>query len=86
MHRVGISLDGLEALREVLNEPPVNKTVHAVPQSCLTLCDPVDCSPWGSSAHGIVQARILEWAAISSSRESSQTRDQTRISCIGDAP
>ena len=36
-----------------------------VTQSCLTLCDPVDCSPPGSSVHGILQARILEWVAIS---------------------
>ena len=35
-----------------------------VAQSCLTLCDPVDCSPPGSTAHGILQARILEWVAI----------------------
>ena len=41
-------------------------------QSCLILCDPVDCSPPGSSVHGISQARILEWVAISSSRGSSQ--------------
>ena len=37
-----------------------------VAQSCLTLCDPMDCSPSGSSAHEIFQARILEWVAISS--------------------
>ena len=37
-------------------------------QSCLTLCDPVDCSPLGFSIHAILQARILEWFAISSSR------------------
>ena len=43
-----------------------------VAQSCLTLCDPMDCSPPGSSVHGILQARILEWAAISFSRGSSQ--------------
>ena len=48
-----------------------------VAQSCLTLCDPVDCSPPGSFAHGIPQARILEWVAISSYRRSSQLRDQT---------
>ena len=36
-----------------------------VTQSCLTLCDPVDCSPPGSSVHGILQARVLEWVAIS---------------------
>ena len=46
-----------------------------VAQSCPTLCDPVDCSPLGSSAQGILQPRILEWVAISSSRESSQPRD-----------
>ena len=39
-----------------------------VTQSCLTLCDPVACSPPGSSVHGILQARILEWVAISFSR------------------
>ena len=48
-----------------------------VAQSCLTLCDPVDCSPPGSSAHGIPQARILESVAISPYRGSSQLRDQT---------
>ena len=46
-----------------------------VAQSCPTLCDPMDCSPPGSSVHGILQARILEWVAISSSRRSSQPRD-----------
>ena len=44
-------------------------------QSCLTLCDPMDCSLLGSSVHGILQARILEWVAISYSRGSSQPRD-----------
>ena len=39
-----------------------------VTQSCLTLCDPMDCSPPGSSVHGISQARVLEWVAISFSR------------------
>ena len=42
----------------------------------------MDCSPPGSSVHGILQARILEWVAISSSRESSQPRDRTQVSCI----
>ena len=46
------------------------------------LCDPVDCSPPGSSVHGILQARVLEWVAISFSRVFSQPRDRTRISCI----
>ena len=40
----------------------------SIAQSCPTLCDSVDCSPLGSSVHGIFQARILEWAAISYSR------------------
>ena len=55
-------------------------------QSCLTLCDPVDYSPPGSSIQGILQARMLEWVAISFSRGSSLLRDQTQISytsCIG---
>ena len=49
-------------------------------QSCLTLCDPVDCSRPGSSVHGILQARIREWVAISFSRVSSQPRDRTLVS------
>ena len=44
-------------------------------QSCLTLCEPMDCSPPASSIHGILQARILEWDAISSSRGSYRPRD-----------
>ena len=51
-------------------------------QSCLTLCDPVDCSPPGCSVHGDSQARILEWVAISSSRGSSPLRDWTCVSCV----
>ena len=50
-------------------------------QSCLTLCDPMGCSPPGSSVHGILQAQILEWAAISSSKGSSRPKDRTRVSC-----
>ena len=46
-------------------------------------CNPMDCSPPGSSVHLISQARILEWATISFSRESSQPRDWTYVSCIG---
>ena len=46
------------------------------------LCDPTDCSLPGSSVHGVLQARILEWVAISISRESSWPRDRIRISCI----
>ena len=54
-----------------------------VSQSCLTLCDPMDYSPPGSSVHGILQERILGWFAISFSRGSSWLRDQTCASCIG---
>ena len=50
--------------------------------SCPTLFDPMDRSPPGSSVHGILQARILEWVAISYSRGSSQPRDQTHVSYI----
>ena len=53
-----------------------------VAQSCLTLCDSVDCRPPGSCIHGISQARILEWVAISFSRGSSRPKDQTRVSRI----
>ena len=50
-----------------------------VAQPCLTLCDLKDCSPPGSSVHGTLQARILEWVAMPSSRGSSQPRDQTQV-------
>ena len=51
-------------------------------QSCLTLCDSMDYSPPGSSVRGILQATTLEWVAIPFSRGSSQTRNQTHISCL----
>ena len=50
-----------------------------VAQSCPTLCDPMDCSPLGSSGQGILQGRTLEWEAILFSKGSSQPRDQTQI-------
>ena len=63
-----------------------NLHVHACTLShfklCLTLCDPMDYSPPGSSVHGILQARILEWLAMPSSRGSSRPRDRTHVSCI----
>ena len=46
-------------------------------QSCPTLCNPMDCSPPGSSVHGILQARILEWVPFPPLEESSRLRDQT---------
>ena len=53
-----------------------------VTQLCLTLCDLMDGSPPGSSVPGIIQARILEWVVLYSSRESSQPRDWSQVSCI----
>ena len=57
-------------------------SVHMHTQFCPTLCNPIDCSPLGSSVHWIFQAGILEWVAISYSRWSSQPRDQTLFSCV----
>ena len=56
--------------------------VVLVAQSCLTFWDPTDCSPPGSSIHGSLQSRILQWMAIPFSRRSSWPRAQTQISCI----
>ena len=53
-----------------------------VTQLYLLLCDPMDCSPPGSSVHEILQAKILEWVAVPSSRGSSQPRDRTWVSHI----
>ena len=64
-----------------LNSRPL--CMCAVSQSCLTLCNPMDCSPPGSSVHGISQARVLEWAAMPTSRGSSRPRDRTCVSCSG---
>ena len=55
-----------------------------VAQLCLTLCDPMDCSLPGSPVHGIFQAIVLEWIAISFSSGSSRPRDWTRVSHIVD--
>ena len=60
----------------------VTHTCTEVAQSCPTLCDPMDCSPPGSSVHGIFQAWILEWVAVSFSRGSSWPRDRTWVFCI----
>ena len=57
-------------------------TCCLVSKLCPTLCNPSDCSPPGSSVHGILQARILEWVAVPFSRRSSQPRDQTHVSLI----
>ena len=60
--------------------PPL-RCACSVAQTCLTLCNPVDCGPPASSVHGISHARILEWVASSSSRKYSQPRDGTHVSC-----
>ena len=59
--------------------------LHAAAKSlqlCPILCDPIDGSPPGFPVPGILQARILEWVAISFSRGSSQPRNRTQVSCI----
>ena len=62
--------------------PPVAMYVMVCAQSCLTLCNTLDCSPPGSSVHGILPTRILEWVAIASSKWTSLPRDQPCVSCI----
>ena len=61
---------------------PIRVCTCSIAPSCLILCDPMNCSPSGSSVHGILQARTLKWTAISSFSESSQPSDRTRVSCI----
>ena len=67
-----------------------NACMHAeLLQLCLILCSSMHCSLLGSSVHGILQARILEWVDVPSSRGSSQPRDQTHfsyVSCMGSLP
>ena len=82
----------LEFHSQVVGKACVNKENHrwsffllvklVVAQSCSALWEPMDCSPPGSSVHGIFQAKILEWVAISFSRGSSRPRDQTQVSYI----
>ena len=67
-------------LSSVLLWLKVKKVLAA--QLCPTLCDPMDYSPPGSSVQGILQARILRWVAMPSSRGSPQPRDWTQVSCI----
>ena len=76
---------------KVWKESCLKSTLHLFPelllrsvsvtQSCPAVCDPMDCSLPGSSVHGILQARTLQWIAISSSRGSSWPRDWTQVSC-----
>ena len=71
-----------QRLEEMKLPKLVSDSDNDVAQSCLTLCDPVGCRSPGSSIHGISQARILEWVAISFSQGSSLPRDQTQVSLI----
>ena len=57
-------------------------TMCLVTQSCLTLCNHMNCIPPGSSVYGILKAKIVEWVAMLSSRGSSQPRDRTQASRI----
>ena len=60
----------------------LSESESEVAQLCPSLCDPMGCSPPDSSVPGILQARILEWVAISYSRGSSQARDRIHASCV----
>ena len=60
----------------------VSDSESEVAQSCLTLCDPIDCNLLSSSTLGIFQAKMLEWVAISFSRGYSQPRDRMQVSCF----
>ena len=72
-----VNAPGSSGARMTLHSCPVCVQAKSL-QSCLTLCRPIDYSPPGSSIHGILQARILEWAVIPPSKGSSWPRDQTR--------
>ena len=75
---LGLLLLRCKSFLYVLESSPLCD-ISELAQSCPTLCDPMDCSPPGSSLHGILQARIVEWIAISFSRGTSRPRDRTRV-------
>ena len=72
----------MDSLAAELTGKPKGYVCTKLLQSCLTLCDPMDCIPPGSSVHGILQARILEWVTISFSRGPSQPRDSIWVSYL----
>jgi len=78
--RNGMGLTETEDIKKRWQE--YTESESEVAQSYLTLCHPMDCSLLGSSVHGIFQARILEWVAISFSTGSSQPRDRSQVSHI----
>ena len=79
---VGRPWRALKAVFQIRAEKSLYSSCCLVAQLCPTFCDPMDRSPPGSSAHGISQARILEWVAVPFSRRSFQPRDQTQVPCI----
>ena len=81
-HSLGTPLGEKSQIQETCYKDGEVKWSEVKLLSHVRLCDPVDCSPSGSSVHGILQARILEWVAVSFSRGSSRPRDQTQVSCI----
>ena len=88
------TIDGKQNMQNVQHHLPLGKwqrpwwdTLHSywfglVAKLCPTLWDPMDCRLPGSSVHGILQVRILEWVAMPSSRESSRSRDRTQLACV----
>ena len=75
-HSIPIPMQVLGTGWSVTHDSCTRESESEVTQSCPTLCDLMDCSLPGSSLHGIVQAKILEWIAISFSRGSSRPRDR----------
>ena len=75
-------IDSQQAHEKMLNIVNYCVCVCSVAQLCLTHCDPMDCSPPGVPVHGLFQSGILEHVAISSSKGSFQSRDQTCVSYI----
>ena len=75
-------LDSSYSFESLKYTKEINSSISVVAQLCLTLCDPMECSPPGSSVHGILQARILEWVAIPFCRGSSPLRNWIQVSHI----
>ena len=74
--------DDTTLIAESEEEKPLDESESEVAQSCLTLCDPMDSKLPGSFIHGVFQARVLEWIAVSFSRGSSRPRDRTQVSRV----
>ena len=81
-HRTGKGQFSFHSQRKAMPKTAQSESESEVAQSCPTLCNPMDCSLSGSSVHGIFQARVLEWIAISFSRGSSQPRNRTWVSAL----